>query len=40
MKLKIKVFKMIALFKWFFRDEYRRDCKIALIEYKIQKLTN
>lgn len=40
MKLKRKVFKIIAWLKWFFRNEYYRDARIALIEYKSQKLIN
>ena len=31
---------MIAWLKWFFRNEYYRDARIALIEYKSQKLIN
>lgn len=38
MKLKRKVFKIITWFKWFFRNEYYRNARIALIEYKSQKL--
>lgn len=38
--MKRKILKFIARFTIFFRFTIERECRIAIIEYKMQKLTN